>query len=143
MSAKWASPLGGTAPAYVLEKGVSVVVDGDGNTIHLDNRGIPSFSDDLRTISNAQTAVRNTTNAIEDIAANRAEVGSAIRRIQFESEELSVLAQNLDASVSRIQDVDVAEESATFARNSILTQAGTSMLAQANLIPEIALRLLS
>jgi flagellin len=56
---------------------------------------------------------------------------------------LSVLSENLSASVSRIKDVDVASESAKYAKYNILVQSGTAMLAQANSLPQSALRLLS
>jgi flagellin len=56
---------------------------------------------------------------------------------------LSVLSENLSASLSRIKDVDVAEESAKYAKFNILVQSGTAMLAQANSLPQSALRLLS
>ena len=60
----------------------------------------------------------------------------------FTSEALSILNENLLAANSRIKDVDVATESTQFARYNILTQSGTAMLAQANLVPQSALRLL-
>jgi flagellin len=58
------------------------------------------------------------------------------------NEHLSVLSENLSASVSRIKDVDVATESARYAKYNILVQSGTAMLAQANSLPQSALRLL-
>jgi flagellin len=58
------------------------------------------------------------------------------------SDHLSVLSENLSASVSRIADVDVASESASYAKYNILVQSGTAMLAQANSLPQSALRLL-
>jgi flagellin len=56
---------------------------------------------------------------------------------------LSTLKDNLSQARSRIIDVDVAEESANFAKQQILVQSGTAMLAQANIIPQSALRLIS
>jgi len=53
-----------------------------------------------------------------------------------------VSRENLTAASSRIQDVDVAEESTEYARQNILVQSGTAMLAQANALPQSALRLL-
>jgi flagellin len=58
------------------------------------------------------------------------------------SSNLSVLKDNISAANSRIKDVDVAEESANFARQNILVQSGTAMLAQANALPQSALRLI-
>jgi len=80
--------------------------------------------------------------AIESIATHRAQVGANIQRLQFTQEQVGILNENLSASVSRIKDVDVAQESTQFARYNILVQSGTAMLAQANLLPQNALRLL-
>ena len=80
--------------------------------------------------------------AIEDVAASRAKVGANIRRLQYTGDQLGALNENLSTSISRIKDVDMATESTRFARYNILTQSGTVMLAQANLLPQNALRLL-
>ncbi len=69
-------------------------------------------------------------------------IGAYQARMNFTSEQLTVSKENLSAASSRIQDVDVAEESTQYARYNILVQSGTAMLAQANAIPQSALRLL-
>jgi len=81
--------------------------------------------------------------AVEDVAGLRSAVGANLSRLNMTDSHLSVLAENLGASVSRIKDVDVAEESAKYAKYNILVQSGTAMLAQANSLPQSALRLLS
>ena len=83
------------------------------------------------------------TTAIESVSTHRAQVGANIQRLQLTNEQVGILNENLDASVSRITDVDVASESTRFAKYNILVQSGTAMLAQANLLPQNALRLLS
>ena len=90
----------------------------------------------------SSNAVSTINSAIENIATHRAKVGANIQRLQFNQEQISILNENLSATVSRIKDVNVAEESTQFARYNILVQSGTAMLAQANLIPQNALRLL-
>jgi len=55
---------------------------------------------------------------------------------------LQIQAENLQASESRISDVDIASEMTEYTRNMVLTQAAISMLAQANSLPQMALRLL-
>ena len=90
----------------------------------------------------SNNAVSTINSAIENIATHRAKVGANIQRLQFNQEQISILNENLSATVSRIKDVNVAEESTQFARYNILVQSGTAMLAQANLIPQNALRLL-
>ena len=83
------------------------------------------------------------TTAVENVASHRAKLGANIQRLQLTNEQVGILNENLSASVSRIKDVDVATESTQFARYNILVQSGTAMLAQANLLPQNALRLLS
>ncbi len=83
------------------------------------------------------------TDALQSIATFRATNGSLQSRIGFANELLSVNKANLEAAVSRITDVDVAQESTQLARFNTLVQAGTAMLAQANQSSQSALRLLS
>lgn len=92
---------------------------------------------------NSTSAVATIATAIENVATHRAKVGANIQRIQFTQEQVGILNENLQASVSRIKDVDVASESTQFARYNILVQSGTAMLAQANMLPQNSLRLLS
>jgi flagellin len=87
-------------------------------------------------------AVGHLKTAIDAVANHRAKVGANIQRIQFTQEQVDILNENLSASVSRIKDIDVAQESTRYARYQILVQSGTSMLAQANLLPQSVLRLL-
>lgn len=97
----------------------------------------------VSTTASAAAALTAVKSAITQLANDRATAGSAAARLSYTSDQLSVLRDNLLASSSRIKDVDVAEESTTFARYNILVQAGTAMLAQANATPQSALRLLS
>jgi flagellin len=94
-------------------------------------------------VAAAKAAFTAIETAIDNVAESRAQVGANISRLNFTSEQLGVLKDNLSAANSRIKDVDVAEESTNFARYNILVQAGTAMLAQANANPQSALRLLS
>ncbi len=81
--------------------------------------------------------------AISKVATFRSSIGADLSRLMMTNEHLSVLSENLQSSVSRIKDVDVATESAKYAKYNILVQSGTAMLAQANSLPQSALRLLS
>jgi len=92
--------------------------------------------------ANAATALTNVKSAITQLASDRATAGANTSRLNFSTEQLSVLEGNISAASSRIQDTDVAEGSTKFARNNILVQAGTAMLTQANASPQSALRLL-
>ena len=80
--------------------------------------------------------------AIEDVATERATLGAAESRLDVASTTLAIEAQNIEAAISRIRDVDVAEESTELAKHNILVQSGTAMLAQANQLPQSVLRLL-
>ena len=82
------------------------------------------------------------TTAIENVATLRAENGAQSSQLSFASDMLEVNKQNLEAANSRIIDVDVATESTQLARASILVQAGSAMLGQANASSAIALQLL-
>jgi flagellin len=97
---------------------------------------------DLTTQANGATENALLDDVIQTLATLRGNVGANIQRLGLESEQLSILNENLSAANSRIIDVDVAEESTNFARQNILVQSGTAMLAQANMIPQSALRLI-
>jgi flagellin len=90
----------------------------------------------------AATVLVKVRNAIKQLAEDRATIGAYQTRLTATAEQLSVSKENLSAASSRIQDVDMAEESTQFAKQNILTQAGTAMLAQANSLPQSVLRLL-
>jgi flagellin len=90
------------------------------------------------TIANATT----TTSAIQSIAEVRAENGAKQSVLGFQLELQSAAKINQESAVSRIMDVDVAEESTRLARYNTLVQAGTSMIAQANGSAQSALQLL-
>jgi flagellin len=96
----------------------------------------------ISTTVGASTALTNVKAAINQMATDRATVGANIARLTSHDGQLSVLNENLAAANSRLKDVDVAEESAKFAKYNILVQAGTAMLAQANAQPQAALRLI-
>lgn len=98
----------------------------------------PAF-DVTVTTANVATMV---TDAIQDIATERANLGASQSRLDVAATTLSVESQNLEAAISRIRDVDVATESTQFAKNNILVQSGTAMLAQANQLPQSVLKLL-
>ena len=80
--------------------------------------------------------------AISRVAQDRAALGAVQSRLNFTNEQLSVTKENLSSAISRIADVDVAEEATQYARYQILVQSGTQMLTQANNLPNAALQLL-
>jgi len=91
---------------------------------------------------NAASALANIDSAITTVAKARANIGSLQNRLDASIQNLTVSSENVSAAESRIRDADVAFETSKFVRNQILVQAGTSILAQANQIPQQALTLL-
>jgi len=90
----------------------------------------------------AQRAIPDIDNALSQVVTIRATIGAQINRLEHTIANLTVAKENMTASESRIRDLDVAEEMATFTRYQILGQSGMAMLAQANQIPQMALQLL-
>ena len=80
--------------------------------------------------------------AIDLVTTARGEMGAAQNRMQSAISSIANARENLAAAESRIRDVDVAMETADLTRNSIMQQAATSVLAQANVQPQLALSLL-
>lgn len=88
------------------------------------------------------TAIATITSAIQQVATQRATLGASQSRLELASTTLQVESENLSSAISRIRDVDVAEESTQYAKYNILVQSGTAMLAQANQTPKSVLQLL-
>ena len=127
---------------------LNVTTDSEGNTFSMGGINLSAASYTGATAANissttsAATALTNVKTAITQLTNDRATLGSYQSRLNFTSEQLIISKENLSAASSRIQDVDVAEESTQYARYNILVQSGTAMLAQANNMPQSVLRLL-
>jgi len=80
--------------------------------------------------------------AVSNIAYLRAQSGGGMSRLNFAADSISSMETNLRAAIGRIEDVDIAAESANLAKYSILTQASAAMVAQANNSNDLALMLL-
>lgn len=113
----------------------SGAIGGSATTARLDDQTIS-------TATGAQTALSIIDEAIGDISTARGMMGSVINRLGNTMANLATAVENLSAANSRIRDVDVAEETAQLTRSQILSQAGVSILAQANQLPQAALTLL-
>jgi len=88
------------------------------------------------------TAITKVDWAIDKVTETRGSLGAVQNRLSSTISNLGVSIENLSAAESRIRDVDVAFETADLTRNSIMQQAALSMLAQANMQPQVALSLL-
>jgi flagellin len=97
---------------------------------------------DLATQAGAQSALDVIDGALAQIDGQRANLGAIQNRFSHTISNLSNVAENVSASRSRIEDTDFASETAEMTKNQILQQAGTSILAQANQLPQTALSLL-
>jgi len=91
---------------------------------------------------NAQGSITTIDTALSTLATDRATLGSTVNQLTAVVNNLALTIENLSAANSQIRDTDVAAESAEFTKNQVLMQAGTSMLSQANGIPQLALSLL-
>ena len=79
--------------------------------------------------------------AIDTLATSRGEIGAFLNRLGYAAANLATIVENVQAAESVIRDVDMAAEMTTFTKNQILLQAGTAMLAQANMAPQQVLSL--
>ena len=96
----------------------------------------------ISTTASAAGALSNIQTAIQGLADMRAKVGANIQRLNMTDDQVNILNENLASANSRIKDIDVAEEATEFAKFNILVQSGTAMLAQANMLPSMALQLI-
>jgi len=97
---------------------------------------------DIATVVGSSEAVKIIDNALAEISDSRASLGAIQNRFSHTINNLANVQENVSASRSRIQDTDFANETAQMTKNQILQQAGTSILAQANQVPQAALSLL-
>ncbi|MFP4697740.1 MAG: flagellin [Eubacteriales bacterium] len=96
----------------------------------------------LSTASGAQKAITTVDSAIDMISSVRSKLGAYQNRLEHTVANLSVAAENMTESLSRIEDADMAFEMAEYTQKNVLSQAGVSMLAQANQRPQSILQLL-
>lgn len=108
--------------------------------VSLENMGIADI--DMSTEEGADDALQRIDYAIKYISDVRSRLGAYQNRLESTVGSLDITSENMTASYSRIMDVDMAEEMTEYTKNQVLTQAGTSMLAQSNERPSQVLQLL-
>ena len=101
------------------------------------------MGENVATKTQAQQSLSAVDSAMTSVNAMRANFGALQNRLGSTIANLSIAHENMSAANSRIRDTDVAEETAELTRNSILLQAGVSVIGQANSAQQIALKLLS
>jgi flagellin len=127
---------------------LSVTTDSEGGTFSMTGINLSATAytgatgANVATTTGAVAALTAVKTAINQLATDRATEGASIVRLTYTGNQLSSLSNNLSAANSQIKDVDVAQESTQYAKYNILVQAGTSMLAQANQVPQSMLKLL-
>ncbi|PFG37405.1 flagellin [Flavimobilis soli] len=104
--------------------------------------GLALTTVDVTTLAGATAAIGAIDTAIDRVSKIRSTLGAVQNRFDHTINNLNVAAENLAASESRIRDTDMASEMVQYTRSSILSQAGTAMLAQAKSIPQSVLQLL-
>ncbi|MEW5919769.1 MAG: flagellin [Bacillota bacterium] len=90
----------------------------------------------------ANRAITQIDKAIGRVSTERSKMGALQNRLEHTIANLSVASENLTAAESRVRDLDMAAEMMAFTKNQIMMQAGTAMLAQANMKPQAVLQLL-
>jgi flagellin len=91
---------------------------------------------------NAETAIGKLDDAIKELSGRRATFGASMNRFSSAVSNLQSMQTNTSAALSRIQDTDIASETANLSKNQVLSQAGAAILSQANQTPQVALSLL-
>jgi flagellin len=135
--------------AYV-EATAQQITDGaiaaDGNVATLSNKTMVAKADvldiDISNATDAQAGLQVITDAIEQVAGDRATYGALQNRLEYTVSNLMNVAEFTTAARSRIEDADFAAESARLAKAQVLQQTGTAMLAQANASSQLALSLI-
>lgn len=122
---------------------VSYTADtGSGATLTINQTTAADLTTGFTQSTGADSAILGIDKAIRTVSTTRADLGAVQNRFDHTVKNLNVAVENLSASESRIRDTDMASEMVSFTRAQILSQAGTSMLAQANQLPQSVLKLL-
>ncbi len=135
----------GAAVATKFQVGIGTATT-DSVTVNFDNVDLSGVSATISLTgadeTNAYASITALNTAIDSVSTGRARFGAAMNRLEVSSSTVQTMRLNLSAANSRIRDVDVATEAANMSRNQVLTQAGVSVLAQANQLPQMAFGLL-
>lgn len=138
--------LDGTTPIFDFQVGLNatendvISFDGSKNVATLDAVGLTDLS--FTTKESARAGLVSLEDAQNKVSSMRSNMGALQNRLTSTVETLAVTEENLAAANSRIRDTDIASSSSELARNSVLLQAGTATLAQANQSTQLALKLI-
>ncbi|SMF67822.1 flagellin [Tistlia consotensis] len=138
---------GGTSNTLTLSFKVGTGTDSqDSISINLSKSDTGALASGLNTATidtaaNADSAISLVTTAIDTLAQNRAALGANQNRLEFAAANIATATENSEAARSALMDLDVASEMSKFTSQQILVQAGVSMLAQANQMPQSLMKL--
>lgn len=139
--------LDGSIPELEVQVGIHndasldrIRFDSAEQTVTLDSLGITDVATDTK--ESSQSNLDNIDVAISNLNERRASFGALQNRLQSTVNNLAVFRENTEAANSRVRDTDMAEATTELTRHNILTQANTAMLAQAQMTPQLALKLL-
>ena len=134
---------GSAATSFTFKVGSGAIAAEDDLTFSI--QSLVSIGDTLAanisTVTGSETASAEVSTAIDLLNSARANVGANQSRLDFAAANLATAVENIEAARSQLLDVDVASEMTIFTSKQVLLQAGISMLAQANQIPQNLLRL--
>ena len=134
--------LDGSFSGKVIHIGANAGQKLDLDIANMSASGLSVDAISLTTQSGANTAITTIDDAIALVSSERSSLGAKQNRLDHTINNLTATSENLSAAESRIRDVDMAQEMMEFTKNNILSQAATSMLAQANQMPQSVLQLL-
>jgi flagellin len=134
----------GDAGVMVFQVGTRATIN-DRITVTLEDQDSTELGvadDDVLTLATAQTSITAIDDALQSLNTDRASLGSTINSLNVAVTNLGTTIENYSTSIGTIRDADIGIETANFSRQQVLQQAGVAMLAQANALPTLALRLL-
>jgi len=135
---------GSSVASFTFKVGTGTVASADDITVSVHSVSASALSvgtTSVTTVANANAASAAISNAIDDLQTYRAQVGASQNRLNFAAANIATSQENSQAARSQLLDLDVAGEMSTFVSKQILVQAGVSMLAQAQRMPQNLLKL--
>jgi flagellin len=132
--------------AYTFQVGLDNTAS-DQITVSFGGFGLSAILDSTSSVAGSTTSAALAALSIIDgtmdvISTERAKYGASMNRMEITTSSIQTMRLNLSAANSRIRDVDVAMETSVLAKNQVLSQAGVSVLSQANQLPQLAMKLI-
>lgn len=136
--------LGSDTTSFTFKVGTGTVAAEDDITISVGSVSLTALgmsTSSVDTSTNADSASDAISTAVDTLSTARATIGASQNRLDFASANIAITLENTESARSNLMDLDIAGEMSTFVSKQILLQAGVSMLAQANQLPQNLLRL--